>query len=100
MRTRQIFGRLVQSCGLAALLFFGLKLPDREPDVVILPKQEAIDLVAYLQWLGNQVSSRSGTTFDPSAIVMPPKRRTSRFPAVRCCIPAKRTRAYPFCANG
>jgi cytochrome c1 len=40
--------------------------------VVILPKQEAIDLVAYLQWLGHRVSDRSGTTFDPSAIVMPP----------------------------
>lgn len=45
---------------------------ENSPDVVIVPKQEAVDLVAYLQWLGNPVSARSGTTFDPSAIVMPP----------------------------
>jgi cbb3-type cytochrome oxidase cytochrome c subunit len=38
----------------------------------ILPKQEAVDLVAYLQWLGHQVAGRSGTTFDPDAVVMPP----------------------------
>jgi len=45
---------------------------ENSPDVVILPKQAAIDLVAYLQWLGNQVSARSGTTYDPGAMVMPP----------------------------
>jgi cbb3-type cytochrome oxidase cytochrome c subunit len=52
--------------------YFEQKKKEGSEEMEILPKQEAIDLVAYLQWLGNQVSSRSGTTFDPSAIVMPP----------------------------
>lgn len=52
--------------------YFEQKKKDGSDEMEILPKQEAIDLVAYLQWLGNQVSSRSGTTFDPSAMVMPP----------------------------
>lgn len=61
--------------------YFNVKKADGSPvtgedlnsaDVVIEPKQEAIDLVAYLQWLGHQVAERSGTTFDPNAITLPP----------------------------
>ncbi len=38
----------------------------------VVPKQSGIDLVAYIQSLGAQVSQRSVGPFDPNAIVMPP----------------------------
>lgn len=41
------------------------------PDLVIEPKQDAIDLVAYMQWLGHQVAD-VGPDYDPDAIIMPP----------------------------
>lgn len=39
----------------------------------ITPKQEAIDVVAYLQWLGLHVSSVTHKYYDNDAIVMPPR---------------------------
>ena len=45
----------------------------KDGGTVVTPRQGAIDLVAYLQWLGQPVSARSGTTYDPNAIVMPPQ---------------------------
>lgn len=53
-----------------AWFFEAKKGPDGTEQIV--PKQQAVDLVAYLQWLGHQVAARGGTTFDPDAIVMPP----------------------------
>ena len=41
------------------------------PDVVIKPKQGAIDLVAYLQWLGSE-ADLTGVNYDSNQITMPP----------------------------
>lgn len=42
-------------------------------DMIIKPKQGAIDLVAYLQWLGHQVA-QVRNDYDTDAITMPPIR--------------------------
>lgn len=43
-------------------------------DVTVKPKQGAIDLVAYLQWLGSDVATLGTVQYDASSITMPPAR--------------------------
>lgn len=45
---------------------------DGKEQTKIIPKQGAIDLVAYLQWLGHQVS-QIGNSYDINAITTPPQ---------------------------
>ncbi len=46
--------------------------PAVDPTIQIVPKKEAIDLVAYLQWLGNEVTQVGGE-YDWGKLTLPPR---------------------------
>ncbi len=50
--------------------YFDEKIVDGK--TVILPKQQAVDLVAYLQWLGAGYANGGSAPFAPDAITAPP----------------------------